>query len=241
MGARSQRARCGDGASREDGCSRGAPPAVPAQPRGAGRARPAGTGASPGDAVGGHLLPPPVRRAMPCGEGAAEKPPPASPWGSGSAAHACEGSQHLSRPGCYCWLLTCLTAFFPVSTVQWSHFFPQFVFSGSLGHSEPQTKNDQYQQLGGSRPVAISGGELAASLWQSSSGENSSPFSPSLQSTAAPSSTGLPSQLWTAWLGLDSRAGCATLLCQRCLLAARPWPGGCPALASPHWLASTGH
>lgn len=99
-------------------------------------------------------------------------------------------------------LLTRPTAFSPVSAVQWPHFFPQFVLSGYLDRSDPPTK--ECQQLGGTRPAAISRGELAASLWQSSSeeqGQDCSPFSPSVQFTAVPSSTGLPSQLWNAWLG----------------------------------------
>lgn len=208
-----------------------------------------------GGAVGGHLLPPPVRRAMPSGEGPRASPGAAvrglgeqmgnhlqpsgtgspCPGDSGTDAHACKGSQDLSRPGC--WLLTCLTAFSPVSTVQCPHSFPQFVLSGYFGLSDPPSQRmtntnsleapgqQQYQEVSWLLPS----GRAAVG----SRGRSPLPFPPRCSSQQLPAPLAFPVSSGMLGWGLDTRAGCATLLCQGCLLAARLWPGGCPAAGQP--------
>lgn len=130
-----------------------------------------------GGAGGGHLLPPPVRRAMPSGEGPRASPGAAvrgwgGTWGTTSSlrardCHLLEILVLVSTParaarisavlGAGCW---------PVSL----HFllsppcngltpFHSLFFLGILASQTPQPKNDQYQQLGGTRPA----GELEVS------------------------------------------------------------------------------
>lgn len=122
--------------------------------------------------------------------------------------------------------------------MQWPHFCSLF-FWGTLSTQIPQPEDDPYQQLRGTWPAAVSGGELAASLWQSSSGEQgqgSSPFSPLLQFTAAPlafpASSGLWAGAWTPEQGVPP--SCARALAGSQALARRLsccWPAHSDSLA----------
>lgn len=156
-----------------------------------------GEGFSPGyqgvawlGAIGGHLLPPPVRAGdgMWGGTtGARRCPEPArsqgsqddqmgnhlqpsgrklpSPRGFGSGTYVCEGREDVSHLGGCRWVLTRLVAFLLSPPCNGLVSFCSLFLPGILAAWIPQPKNDRHQHLGGTRPGATAGaGKLSASL-----------------------------------------------------------------------------
>lgn len=66
-----------------------------------------------------------------------------------------------------------------------------------------------------------------------SRGRTPLPLPPRCSSQQLPAPLAFPVSSGMLGWGLDTRAGCATLLCQSCLLATRLWPGSVLLLASP--------
>lgn len=246
-----------DGASREEGWMLwGAPPAGPAQAPGAGRARPAGPAlrspevlAVPAGAVGGQLLPPPVRRAMPCGEG--PRALLCGAWGSRretiSSLQAwdchlrevlvvlpCLRGQPGSQPSwvpllaadlshcIFSRLHRAMTSFLSAVCSFWVSWPPRSpTKEWPIPTAWRHPANSNIRRWAGCFSLAEQPWGALLSLFP-------------LVAVHSSSQLHWPSQSALDCLSvLDTRAGCATLLCQSCLLAARPWPGSCPAAGQP--------